>query len=416
MVLVRRLLLLAAAVLLVWRIGASGMSAHYAERVRQGDTGAAGNALTWDGRQPDALLARAAALRETDPDQALRLLAQAYRGNPGDSRALMASARILLGRGETERADALVEAAVRIMPADPRIQRQAMAYWLMRGDLGQALPHASLALETNPAARDQLFPLLLKVAEEPTTRAALRPFAVSPPPWWEPFFAQVASRALDVETVRELYALRSEASAVPVSEPERRAYVERLMKDGQIAEAYVAWVNGLSPAQRAHLGLVHDGGFELEPSNWGFGWRIRGTRTAQVDRARTLGTEGERSLALRFDRHDGRFGEVAQTLFLDPARYRLTGRVRTDGLETKGGLQWVVRCLQPEPSVLGESERFLGANEWRDFAMELDVPEACRLQELRLISAGTRTFEHQMSGSAWFDRIAVRRLPSTSGP
>lgn len=416
MVLVRRLLLLAVAVLLVWRIGASGMSAHYAERLRQGDAGAAASALTWDGRQPDALLARAAAVRETDPDLALRLLAQAYRGNPADTRALIATARILLGRDETERADALVEAAVRIMPADPRIQRQAMGYWLTRGDLGQALPHASLALETNPASRDQLFPLLLKIAEEPSTRAALRPFAVSPPPWWEPFFAEVASRALDLETVRELYALRSEASAVPISEPERRAYLGRLMKDGQIAEAYVAWVNGLSPTERAHLGLVHDGGFELEPSNWGFGWRVRGTRTAQVNRARTLGTEGDRSLSLRFDRHEGRFGEVAQTLFLDPARYRLTGRVRTDSLETKGGLKWVVRCLQPEPRVLAESERFLGANEWRDFGLELDVPETCRLQELHLVSAGTRAFEHQMSGSAWFDRMAIRRLPSTPGP
>jgi hypothetical protein len=414
--LVRRLLLIAAAVALVWRIGSSGMSAHYAERVRQGDAGAAGNALTWDGRRPEALLAQAKALRETDTDNALRLLAQAYRGNPADSRALITSARILLERGETDRADALVEAAVSIMPADPRIQRQATGYWLTRGDLSRGLRHASLAMETNPAAKDQFFSLLLKVAENPATRPALQPFAVSSPAWWEPFFAQVASRALDIETVRELYALRSEASAVPVSEPERRAYVERLMKDGQIAEAYVAWVNGLSPAQRAHLGLVHDGGFELEPSNWGFDWRIRGSRTARVEPARTFGADRERALHLRFDRHEGQFQNVAQTLFLDPARYRLTGRVRTDSLETKGGLKWVVRCLLPDPALLGESERFLGVNEWRDFAIEFDVPGTCTLQELRLVSAGNRAFEHQMNGSTWFDRMAIRRLPSTSGP
>lgn len=414
MVRVRRLVLLAAAILVVWRIASSGLSAHYAEQVRQGDAGAAGNALTWDGRQPEALLALAAAATQTDPDKALRLLAQAYRGNPADTRALIASARILLERGEQERADALVEKAVRIMPADPRIQRQAASYWLTRGDLAKALHHASLALETNPAAKEQIFALLLKVAEEPAARPALRPFAVSPPSWWEAFFGEVARRALDIETVRQLYTLRSEASAVPVSEPERRGYVERLVKEGRIAEAYVAWVNGLSRAQRTHLGLLHNGGFELEPSNWGFGWRLRDSRAALVDRARTFGTDGDRSLYLRFDRHEGRFGGIAQTLFLDPGRYRLTGRVRTDSLETKGGLKWVVQCSLPKREELGESERFLGANEWRDFGIEFEVPQPCALQELRLVSAGGRPFEHQISGSAWFDRMAIRKLPPQS--
>lgn len=416
MVLVRHLVLLALAVLLVWRIGGSAMSAHYAERLRQGDPGAAASALTWDERQPEALLAQAAALRETDPDEALRLLAQAYPGNPADSRALVASARILLERGEAERADALVEAALAIRPADPRLQRQATSYWLTRGDLARGLRHASLAMQTNPSAREQIFPLLLKVAEDPATRSALSPFAVSPPSWWEAFFDEVARRALDVETVRALFTLRSESSAVPISEDERRGYVERLIKEGRITEAYVAWVNGLTRTQLAHLGLLHDRGFELDPSNWGFGWRFRGVRNAVVDRARTLGTDGNRSLHLRFDRHQGRFDQVAQTLFLDPGRHRLTGRVRTDSLETKGGLKWVVRCLLPEPALLGETERFLGANEWRDFAVEFGVPETCTLQELRLVSAGTRAFEHEINGSAWFDRMAINRLPSSPGP
>jgi hypothetical protein len=84
--------------------------------------------------------------------------------------------------------------------------------------------------------------------------------------------------------------------------------------------------------------------------------------------------------------------------------------VRTESLETQGGLKWVLRCLVPDTRSLGESERFLGSNEWRDFGFEFEVPEACRMQEIRLESAGKRPFEHKIDGGAWFDRLAVRRV------
>ena len=414
MLILRRLLIAGIAVLLVWRIGASGLAGHYAERLAQGDNTAAAPALTWDSRQPEALYVQAVEVSASDPEAALALLLRAYRQNPAETRPLIAAARILLERGDEARADALVNAATALRPADPRIQRHATGYWLARGDLAKALPHASFALETNPDSRAQLFPFLLEVADEPATRLALRPFTQSPPVWWEEFFAEVARRALDVEAVRVLYALRSQASRAPVTEAERKSYVARLIQDGRIAEAYIAWLNGLDRSERGQLGLVHNGGFELEPRNWGFDWQLRSSPTALIDRRRTHGSDGSLALNLRFERHEARFANLHQMLFLDPARYRLSGRVRTDSLETKGGLKWVVRCLQPEVAELGESERFLGTNEWRDFSIAFEVTEPCTLQEIRLVSAGSRRFEHEMTGSAWFDRIAIRRVPTTA--
>ena len=69
-----------------------------------------------------------------------------------------------------------------------------------------------------------------------------------------------------------------------------------------------------------------------------------------------------------------------------------------------------LRCLLPDTQDLGESERFLGSNEWRDFGFEFEVPEACRMQEIRLESAGKRPVEHKIDGGAWFDRLAIRRV------
>jgi len=217
---------------------------------------------------------------------------------------------------------------------------------------------------------------------------------------------------LDTEPVRLLFAMRRQSTQAAITEAERQTYVSRLKKDGMISEAYIEWVNGLDRAQRAQLGLIHDGGFELEPTNWGFDWHVRSTPIALVDRGRTYGIDGEKALHLLFDRHERRFSEVYQPLFLDPGRYRLTGRVRTDNLDSQGGLKWTLRCILPEAKDLDESERFLGSNEWRDFGLEFQVPESCMLQEIRLASAGERPVELKISGGAWFDRMAIRRLPA----
>ena len=409
MIFFRRLLLLSVAAWLVWRIVAVGLSAHYMESP-QATPDAASKALAWNPRQPVALYRRGLALREQDPDAAATLLARAYTENPTDVRPLVALARLSQTQDDQERSEALLATALRLAPADPRVHQQAAEYWVARGDIEAALRHWSSVLEIDPARKDSLFPTLLRIAEDPRTRLALQPFATAPASWWASFFAEVAAKARETETIRILYALRKDSPQEPVTDEERKAFVERMMVSGHVAEAYVDWVGGLDRQQRQALGLLYNGGFELEPLNWGFGWRIRSRPQALVDRGTTFGVEGDQALRLIFRRYEGHFAGIAQSLFLDPGRYQLTGRVRTDSLESAGGIRWSVQCMLPEDRELGASERFLGANQWRGFAFEFAVPEACALQELRLVSAGERTFERRISGSAWFDRFAIRKL------
>ena len=408
----RRFVLLALATLLTWRIAALGLSSHYAQALSEGDRDAAGKALAWNGAQPQALLAQATDLARADAAAAAPLLARAYAENPADVRPLIVAAGVAQRQGDQSRGDELVRAAVRLRPSDAWVQERAARHWASRGDLAQAMRHWSLALEADPKMRDLVFPILLAVAEDPRSTYGFQPFASQPPSWWVPFFAELAKRALDTEPVRSLFALRRASTQAPIAEEERKTYVTRLMKDGMISEAYIEWVNAQSQTQRAQLGLLHDGGFELEPTNWGFDWQIRKSPRALIDRARTYGIDGEKALHVLFDRQERRFADVSQALFLDPGFYRLTGRVRTDSLESQGGLKWTLRCLLPEAVDLAESERFLGSNEWRDFAVDFQVPGSCTLQEIRLVSAGQRPFEYKMTGGAWFDRMAIRRVPA----
>jgi len=131
-------------------------------------------------------------------------------------------------------------------------------------------------------------------------------------------------------------------------------------------------------------------------------------RDVLIERVYTYGSDGSKSLHVRFNRYQDHFsGGLYQKLFLDTGTYRLRGRVHTDSLDTQGGLKWVIRCLLPQPEDLGESERFLGANEWRDFRFEFQVPETCTLPEIHLVSEG----QHKITGDAWFDRMAIHERP-----
>ncbi|WP_133512507.1 tetratricopeptide repeat protein [Candidatus Thiosymbion oneisti] len=413
MIILRQVLISIAAALLIWRIGVVGISSHYAQAIIEGERDAVGKALAWDKRQPEALYRQAVALHNDDPDTAATLLAQANTHDMADARPFFAAARAALTRGNQARADALVEMALRLKPADPRIQRQAGDYWLRRNDVRRAISHYSRTLEITQGAWSKLFPSLLKLAENPHTRPAYEILATSPPAWWDSFFSEVAKSATQIETVRQLYSLRRKSRQAPITLSERKSYVARLMKDELTARAYSVWLNGLTDDQRKRLGPLYDGSFELEPGNWGFDWHIHTPRNALIDRVYTYDSDRSKSLHIGFNHYQGHFrGSLYQKLFLAAGTYQLRGRVQTDSLDTQGGLKWVIRCLLPQPEELGESERFLGANEWRDFGFEFQVPEACKLQEIHLVSVEKhRGGKHQITGDAWFDRLAIHKRP-----
>ncbi|MEA3275988.1 MAG: hypothetical protein U9Q81_11990 [Pseudomonadota bacterium] len=405
-----RILLLAVAALLIWRIASSGMSSYYIERLSEGDASAAPKALAWNSREPHATFHEALASLPENPETATAFLQRAYAENPAETKPLLVTAGIVRSQGDQARADALVTQAADLLPANPGIQQEAAAYWVSRGHLEQAMQHWSRALEADPAVGEQLFPLLLKIAEDTRTRGVFKALAYSPPPWWDRFFAEVARRALNVETVRLLYALRRDATDAPFTEKERQAYVKRLQKDGVTTEAYLVWVNGLSETERAHLGLLYNGGFELGPSNRGFDWHLGNTEHVAANTATTYGIDGNKALHLTFKRREKRYHHLFQPLFLDPGTYRVTGKVRTESLETKGGLKWQAQCRLPTSQTLGESERFLGSGEWREFSFEFQVPESCTAQEIRLHSTGKRAFEHKITGAVWFDGMSIRKI------
>lgn len=387
-----------AAMVVAWRILAVGIAAHEESR------SAAEAALGWYGQHPQANYRAGRAAQAAGQDPGPPLL-RALTANPTHAWTLAALAEHWYGRGDLRRADDAAMAAAALAPHDAPLHLRLAEHWLRRDDVAAALAAWGTALSADPRLSRRLHPVLLRLAQAPGGMRLMARAVRAQAPWWPGFFAYGAAEA-DLETLRALMALRE--SLGPASAEERAGYVRRLQQENQWGEAYMAWLNGLEPAQRRLLGTLFNGGFEQPLSGSGFGWHATETPIAAVATGRTYGTGGQGALQVVFRNQARPFHHVHQPLFLAPGRYRLRGRARPDNLEALEGVRWQVACAgSGEP--LGHSNRFVGVDQWRAFWFQFRVPATgCGGQELRLVSVGDTAADHRVQGAVWFDDLTIQ--------
>lgn len=392
----------AVAVVLAARMVSLGMAEFY---VLRGSEKAVASALSWDADYPDALTGQGNLLVDTDPEQAQVLLGAAIRGNPADPSAYLNLAKASAPKN-AERARKLMTMAVALAPRREDVQLEAADFWLRQGRPNIALLHWSEALHVRPQLSDKLYPVMLRMAQDPLMWPAFSDAYANGRRWWTNFIRYVATHSENTETLRVLYSLR-QRDGVVVETQERQAFLARLQRDGRWLDAYFAWLNSLDPAQIAMLGHVYNGSFEVPIGNEGFDWQAPKVQGAVVETVPTPGATGAKALHVVFQGGRAGFQHFYQFLLLDPGRYRFHGRVRLDNLDTEKGLRWAVRCAAND-GLLAASEHFLGTDQWRHFGMEFAVPsEGCVAQILRLELDGQFGFELQAKGAAWFDDLAI---------
>jgi len=390
---------------LAWRIVVVGVAQWYTEQEMPSAVNAA---LTWYPRHPEALRRAAEQISVRDLAQAERLLHEALRANPADGQTLMELARLWRARDhQKDRADLAIELAGRLTPAKPEVHEQAANRWLKRGALHRAVDHWALALRIQPELAVRLFPVLLRLAGHPSGKAALQASARELPKWWPLFFVYAAENVAQVETLRALFVLRRSAGE-PLTDAERSAFVTRLQREGLWAEAYLMWLNTLAPEQIKVAGNVHDGGFELGLFKQGFDWQVIQRPDVVVETGQTYAIEGHEALHVVFQGRPVQGSIIEQLLALAPGHYRLRGRVRPEALQAAIGLEWILSCAVGDQQILASSERFLGADQWREFSVDFTVPALdCGGQRLHLEVAGRYPQELTASGEVWFDDLVI---------
>ncbi len=389
---------------LAWRVVGLGLADHYAQTQPE-------RALAWRNDHPVALL-HAAEQAAADParaQEAADLARRALRNDPLDGRPYRLLADLAVLEGDRDKALALFKVAAERAPRDPSAHIFLIEHHLRGNRPAQALQHLDTLLRVHPAELRRFEPLLVALASTPAAHDALAEALARQPPWRAGMLRMASTKATDLDAVAPLFdALRRGEGGL--ADSELGPWLDRLVREGRVGQAYLVWASNLPPERLTTLGNVYNGGFEHAPDPLGFDWRFGRVAGARIERLGGPGVGGERALRVAFEYRRVPFNHVRQMLALPPGRYRLALRARADGLRTGPGLVWEVTCVSGGKA-LAQTRPLRGQAPWHDLDADFEVPEGCEGQWLALRLPARIEAEQQIGGRAWFDDLKVTRMP-----
>ena len=356
----------------------------------------------------DALVKQAEALSEAgDDEQAEAVVLSALSQNPTSGRAASFLLSLYEKNNQIAKASEAGELAGKLWPAHGYTHSRLANYWASQGRVDKLLEEWNILLIRDSGLERELFPKLQALTLDSGRLDLLERYVKSPPRWWDTFFSYLSLRA-NFRDLQTLYFARL-ASGIPPSSSERHRYVNRLIKEGRLKDAFDTWFLGLSQVDMRFGGLIFDGGFESSIVNQGFGWQLSETKNPRISRGTTYGIKGGKALQVVFRKEDRiNFRHISQRLLLTPGDYTLNLRYRLDTLKNPKGLSWRIYCVAGDNSKLGESSALKGKGSWSNLSVDFTVPKSCSAQLLRLEAASSYVHDHTFSGSVWFDDVAIR--------
>jgi hypothetical protein len=286
-------------------------------------------------------------------------------------------------------------------------QVAALQVLLTQKDYAKALYHIDGLLRSDPEHHDQMIKLLSSFAEVSDTLAPLVDLLKTSPPWRGSFIAYLEQNTKQTETSYTLLsALRSQGS--PVSQDELRPLLARLITEKTYERANYIWLDFLSDVELRKTSLIYDGGFDLDFGNRFFDWTYQ--PLANVDLRLIPKSTGSVDRILRVSFSTGKipFNNFYQVLRLQPGNYVFRGEEKSEKLETNSGLVWRFTCVSQDPQPIGSTEPLLEAASWKNFDLNFTVPaDNCDTQELRLANNARAELDQQISGTAYYDNLAV---------
>lgn len=415
-------LLLAALVLAAfagWRIVATRVADSLASSAPR-------QALGWDARNPDALLALAQQqLHAGQPRQAAATARELLRCAPLQADAFTILARSAAASGDARDARAWFAVALKRAPRDQFARAWMIGDELQHGAYPTALHNVDVLFGFAPQHRLALIPLLGKVAaEDPAFATALGDHLAQHPRWRDAMLDELVAHAPPTAVDAVFGALQ--AGGGQLSDDEAGRWFTRLEQDGQWGEAYSRWIARAGIDPRAGLPLVFNGDFERTPSGIGFDWTMRGEPGVEIDRVRMAGSGNAYAAQVTFRHRRADGMGFAQTLLLAPGAYSLAFRARAEDLQSDQGLEWDIVCVTGG-SAIAQSPRLADSFDWKTLRTDFSVPATgCPAQRLVLTNPGAGGSAKVVSGTLWFDDFTItpvanarahagREAPPTAG-
>lgn len=379
--------------------------------------GLAGHALTTDSvplaealsnRSSAAASYAARSALDHNPSKAMALAETALRRSPLDAAALSTLALAQEKHGDDKGATALMNVAASAGWWDDATQIWMFDRARDAGRYDTAMERAD-ALLRREVLQDELYPMLLQMANTPEAATALL-LRLEERPDWRGDFLQWADNhdTADRDALDRLWAMLARSDAPP-SAREAAVHIAGLIRNHRYAQARRIWAWAI----RGKAGnTLFDGDFTaaagplqegyVTPFQWTFSDESAAINSIDQPPSPFSG------VALNVTVDPGFSGTIArQMIVLPPGSYRLGYAMLPIDNSDREAAAWSVRCVNSNHTLAEAGDPEIKSPKgWQRMAFRFDVPADCAAQWIELRGTGSAL----SSSELWYDRIAIARF------
>ena len=190
--------------------------------------------------------------------------------------------------------------------------------------------------------------------------------------------------------------------------------LEMLIGTGHADDAEAVWnqslrLGGIAPKPGQPGSLVWNGGFEQEPLNGGFDWRVNPAAGAEMALDEQMVHSGGRSLRVDFDgTANVDFQNVWQYVAVQPAtRYRFSAFFRARDLTTDSGIRFEIRDITSPGNPTHSTSNLVGSQSWTETEIEFVSGAETRVVQIVLRRTPSDKLGNKIRGTAWVDDVAL---------
>ncbi|CBE67301.1 exported protein of unknown function [Candidatus Methylomirabilis oxygeniifera] len=348
-----------------------------------------------------------------DYQEASKQYRMALRENPLSSRTWFDSARVHWWLGQVKEARDALGLALRFNSSSSRLRWEAALFQIQLEDYEGAIANLRHLMITEPRQRQTYFTLihtLMRPADFIDTTLPAEPGVLSD-------YLDYLVRQEEVESGRVVWRRLTGLNPSQLNPSIALSYVDMMLEHKDLSEAISSWnlllrLRGIRRTADSLGNLVWNGGFERDDTGGGgFDWRIGRGAGAEVGVSSTNSSEGTRALKIAFDgTHNPGLIAAFQIIPVMPrTRYLLSGSIATAGITTTSGIYLEVKNFLDDRRYAA-SESYVGDHPWSEVRVPFETPPEAQAIILKIRRDTSQKLDNLIGGTAWIDRISLRRL------
>lgn len=356
------------------------------------------------------------AFKEMEAGRSNAAAASLHRGmvlSPADARFHSLLGLLAREQGDTERAEALFDAALAIAPGEI----QALVHKLNRavesGEMEKAAARLEILARRWPRLWDRVKPVLPAIlSSDSGFKAILLRFGAD----GELRRLLISSLIFD----ERMHDFASRLILAWLQDGDRQLnsavnqLVANMLKAGRDAQALALFQASRTGEARLDKRFIHNAGFDREPSGNAFDWLVERQSGVSIQRVKAAGGNGEREEAwhmqVRFLDSPVRLENLKQMTSLPPGNYKLTVGYSAKALRMPQPAGIAVTCLRAGGR-LAEAAFESGDRADATALADFTVPaNGCLLQQLALQNGNpAETWRNRFSGTLTVHSVSIER-------